>query len=370
VVPVLPRPPDLCAVTGCPARGGRPGQLARRGHRGALPDYLAYWLREVIVEPDYAPLTCATYETLTRLYIVPGLGGKRLDKLTLRDVRAWLNKLRDTCQCCAQGKDARRPENRRRCCAMTPPACCRQLASDRTIRDASTILCSALTNAVTEELIPKNVAGLLHVSKPRKRKVKPWTADEARQFLESAKRDRDPLYAAYVLILVLGLRKGEAIGLPWTAVNLDGAELDIGWQLQRVGGKLLHRATKTEASDATLPLPGICVTALRMREKDQAETRAALAPRSPTPRPCKRSSASASSSIRSRCCTLQPYGVEKGHCPDRGVALTWVGVGRFELPASSSRSNSGASGLVCLSRTESLSPAQTRQASRGESGPV
>ena len=68
-------------------------------------------------------------------------------------------------------------------------------------------MCSALTNAVTEELIPKNVAALHHMAKPRKRKVKPWTADEARRFLESAKRDRDPLYAAYVLILILGLRK-------------------------------------------------------------------------------------------------------------------------------------------------------------------
>src|SRR5271169_1573902 len=46
--------------------------------------------------------------------------------------------------------------------------------------DASTILCSALTNAVTEELIPKNIASLLHVSKQRMRKVKPWTAEEAR----------------------------------------------------------------------------------------------------------------------------------------------------------------------------------------------
>ena len=87
-------------------------------------------------------------------------------------------------------------------------------ASERTIRDAWTILCSALTNAVTEELIPRNVASLAHVSKPRTRKVKPWTAEEARQFLESAKRDQDPLYAAYVLILVMGLRKGEVVGLP------------------------------------------------------------------------------------------------------------------------------------------------------------
>jgi integrase len=105
--------------------------------------------------------------------------------------------------------------------------------------------------------------------------VKPWTARQARQFLESARRDQDPLYAAYVLILVMGLRKGEVVGLPWSAVNLDGAELDIGWQLQRVGGQLLHRETKTEASEATLPMPGICVTALRIREKDQAAAKAA-----------------------------------------------------------------------------------------------
>jgi integrase len=76
---------------------------------------------------------------------------------------------------------------------------------------------------------------------------------------------------------VLGLRKGEVIGLTWEAVNLDGAELDIGWQLQRVRGQLLHRETKTEASDATLPLPGICVTALRMRQKTQGEAQAAAA---------------------------------------------------------------------------------------------
>ena len=52
------------------------------------------------------------------------------------------------------------------------------------------------------------------------------------------------------------------------AAPLDRAELDIGWQLQRVGGQLLHRETETEASEATLPLPGICVTALRIRGKD------------------------------------------------------------------------------------------------------
>jgi hypothetical protein len=61
------------------------------------------------------------------------------------------------------------------------------------------------------------------------------------------------------------------VGLPWSAVNLDGAELEVGWRFQRIRRELLHRETKTEASDATLPLPGICVAALRSRAKDQAE---------------------------------------------------------------------------------------------------
>ncbi|TYB49186.1 tyrosine-type recombinase/integrase [Actinomadura chibensis] len=239
-----------------------------------LGDYLADWLREVVVPPNFAPLTCSTYETLTRLYIVPGLGKKRLDKLTVRDVRAWLNELRETCQCCAQGKDARRDEKRRRCCAKGQ--CCKQYASERTIRDAWTVLRSALTNAVTEELIPKNVAGLVRVAKPRVRKNKPWSVDEARRFLESARNDGDPMYAAYVLILILGLRKGEVLGLPWDAVDLDAGEIDVAWQLQRVRRELLHRETKTEASDATLPLPGICATALVLRQKRQEQSKEAV----------------------------------------------------------------------------------------------
>lgn len=202
----------------------------------------------------------------------PGLGGKRLDKLTVRDVQTWLNKLRETCQCCAQGKDARRPADRQRCCGKGN--CCQQYASERTIRDAWTVLRSALSGAVCEELIPKNVAGLVRLPK-RRRRSKPWPVEEARRFLESARNDADPLYAAYVLILILDLRKGEVLGLPWSAVGFDAAELNVAWQLQRVRRELLHRETKIEASDTTLPLPDICTTALRLRQRRQDQSREA-----------------------------------------------------------------------------------------------
>ena len=37
-------------------------------------EYLAYWLKEVVIEPDYAPKTISTYEGHVRNHIVPGLG--------------------------------------------------------------------------------------------------------------------------------------------------------------------------------------------------------------------------------------------------------------------------------------------------------
>lgn len=239
-----------------------------------VDEYWRYWLAEVVIEPDYAPQTICRYEGHSRLYIMPGLGAKRLDKLTVRHVRAWLNEARQTCQCCAQGKDAARPPTKRRCCAIG--SCCQQAISERTAQSILMVLRAGLSNAVREELIAKNVAALVRVSKPRKnRKDKPWSVDEARHFLENARAADDPLYAAYVLILVLGLRKGEILGLTWELVDLDASELFVREQLQRVGRRLLRRETKTESSEAPLPLPGICVAALKLRKAQQDQDRKA-----------------------------------------------------------------------------------------------
>ncbi|WP_042408811.1 site-specific integrase [Streptacidiphilus carbonis] len=237
-----------------------------------LAEYLAYWLREV-VEPGLKPKAAETYDMHVRLYLVPGLGSKRIDKLTVRDVREWVNRLGEACQCCAQGKDARRPEDRRRCCAVGK--CCEQTLSRRTVQDARGVLRSALTNAVTEEVLSKNVAALVKVRSARKKQRHPWSVEEARAFLESARRDRDPLYPAYVLILVLGLRRGEILGMGWDAVDLDREIVMIEAQLQRIRRRLVHDETKTEASTAPLPLPGICSAALKLRRTAQDATRKA-----------------------------------------------------------------------------------------------
>ncbi|GII94707.1 site-specific integrase [Sinosporangium siamense] len=237
--------------------------------------YLTRWLAEVI-EPNREPTTYAGYEPLVRLYLIPGLGRKRLDKLTVRDVQTWINTLPTLCTCCDQKKDHRRPEDKRRCCSKGK--CCKDYPSRSTIASIRRVLRSALGNAIREELISKNVAGLTvlpNASKTKKAKSHSvWNVDEARRFLEHVQEAKEPLYAAYVLILILGLRRGEVLGLTWDCVDLDGEQLWISHQLNRVRGQLLHRdTTKTEDSTASLPLLGLCVSALRDRKRIQQEAR-------------------------------------------------------------------------------------------------
>jgi integrase len=244
---------------------------------GTLGAFLDYWLAEII-EPNRAPATFDNYERFVRLYIKPGLGEKRLSRLQVRDVQHWINQVSKACQCCAQGKDAGRLESKRRCCARPGGRCCADVPSARMVSDIRNALRSALSAAISEELLTKNVAAPVKLATVRKRKGKVWTSDEARQFLESARADEDPYYAAYVLVLVLGLRRGEVLGLVWDDIDLDAAELRVGLQLQRIRRRLLHRATKTETSDAVLPLPEICVTALRYRKARQESQQKAFRP--------------------------------------------------------------------------------------------
>ncbi|MGW1063738.1 site-specific integrase [Streptomyces aureus] len=240
-------------------------------HR-TLAVFLAYWL-DSIVKPNLAPLSYVSYEGYVRLYIAPHLGPKRLDKLTVRDVREWLTKLATVCQCCAQGKDTKREPNRRKCCAVGD--CCEAYPSRRVIQGSRDALRAALTHAVTEEEITKNVASLVKVPKPRRRRIKPWSVAEAGRFLADAAARDDHLFAAWVLVLSLGLRRGEVLGLTWKSVDFERGELYVDHQIQRAGRQILHRETKTEDSDDFLPLPALCLKALRMRRAQQTGDRTA-----------------------------------------------------------------------------------------------
>jgi integrase len=122
------------------------------------------------------------------------------------------------------------------------------------------VLAAALTRAMREELISRNVARLATLPSERPNRLQPWSAAESRAFLRAARSD--PLYPALVLLLVYGLRRGEVLGLNWRDVNLDFGVIRIRQQLFRVSGRLQLGPVKTAAGRSDLPLLGIARDAL------------------------------------------------------------------------------------------------------------
>ena len=101
---------------------------------------------------------------------------------------------------------------------------------------------------------------------------------QARQVLKAANGER--LYTLYVLALCLGLRRGELLGLRWhwQDADLETGTLEVVQTLQRVGGALRFVRPKTENSARTIPLPPLCINALREHRRQQFTERAGAWP--------------------------------------------------------------------------------------------
>ncbi|MCX4801825.1 site-specific integrase [Streptomyces sp. NBC_01214] len=205
-----------------------------------LTEWLPYWL-ENIVRPHRKRTTYAKYETHVRLYLVPLLGKKRLESLSVADVRRALVQLQKE-------------------------------TSAATAKESHRVLRTAVA-ACREELVSRNVVSLVEPPKVQVREMSPWELDETLDFLAAARKD--PLYPAFVLAIALGLRRGELVGLRWENVDLDKREIRVRSQRQRVRGEAYEDDPKGRRRRQTLPLPGICVAPLRWQRMKQAAMRKA-----------------------------------------------------------------------------------------------
>jgi integrase len=201
-----------------------------------LGDYLDYWL-EHVVQRNRRPTTQEQYEAAIRLYLKPGLGSYRLERLSVPLVQTFLN------QHLTAGRSVRR------------------------VQIIRTVLSAALTRAQREELVTRNVARLVELPTYERNKVRPWSADEAKQFLGAAQAD--PLYPAFVLLVVYGLRRGEVLGLRWQDINFETADVRIRQQLVRVRSRLQPGPVKTKAGERDLPLVGLAREALELQQERQ-----------------------------------------------------------------------------------------------------
>jgi integrase len=238
--------------------------------QGSVAVFLTYWLETVAVH-RLRENTHTRYTACVRLYLIPGLGRKKLAKLTAKDVRTWLDQLRTTCQCCARGLDCARDQPQ--CCAAG--TCCHKRLSPLTLAYVHSVLKSALEHAVREEEIPRNVARNVRMGTPRPRRFEPLTAEEARALLTATEGHR--LRALFELALHTGLRKGELLGLRWEDLNLASGTASIRRTLQRTNSAgLVALPTKTHSSERRIALPTECLRSLEQHRNRQAQEREAV----------------------------------------------------------------------------------------------
>jgi integrase len=235
-----------------------------------LAEYLHYWVEEVI--EDRRRTTKRDYRSAVRLHIVPVLGKKRLDKLTVADVRHLIAIVRTKCLCCANEWDKHR-DTKEQCCSAGK--CCKRLPSARSVQFVHSVLRNALNNAIREELISRNVAELVKVPAPKYKRGKGLPVNTVKTILDETKGHR--FHIAYVLAATMGLRRGELLGLRWSDLDQADELLKVGQTVQRINGELVvEQDAKSEESENDVPLPAFTVRALKEHRKLQDAERAEM----------------------------------------------------------------------------------------------
>jgi integrase len=235
-----------------------------------VAEWLEHWLHEKSKPGAASAAGCKVRPTTTRayrshldLYLIPSLGDRRLSELTDRDISAMFETIH------ASNADKSRP------------------TGAATMRRIFATLRAALNEAVRRHHIPVNPCvgvALASATRPKpvvwtderfaawkaggkRPTVAVWTPVQTGAFLDTAAADR--LYAMYHLIAFRGLRRGEAVGLSWTEVDLTGATLTVAWQVVQVGWNTTEGAPKSDASGRVVALDTATVEVLRAHRELQ-----------------------------------------------------------------------------------------------------
>jgi integrase len=229
-----------------------------------------------------------SYESHIRLYLVPYLGGVRLDRLRVAHVADMFEQIAEHNEEIAAARESK-DEKRREAVKWQRPV---GVSSMHRIRET---LRAALNAAIRQELLTVNPAKWVEMppgERPKARvwtservelwratgqvpsPVMVWTPEQTGQFLDHAVHDR--LYPLFHLIAHRGLRRGEGCGLHWTETHLEAGTIEVTNQIVQYGWETGQTKPKTSDSDATVALDAGTVAVLaEHRVRQRAELRAA-----------------------------------------------------------------------------------------------
>jgi integrase len=139
------------------------------------------------------------------------------------------------------------------------------------------VLSKALADAERWGLVSRNVARLADVPAVARPKLRVWSPEQTRAFLNAVASDR--LFAAWLLAATTGMRRGELLGLRWADVDLNAGVLRVAQARVRAGNQVVAGEPKTARGRRTIALDPATVAALRQHRKRQTEERLLAGPR-------------------------------------------------------------------------------------------
>lgn len=210
-------------------------------------EFLVTWLES---KHNVRDTTRRSYDGHIRVYLVPLIGN-----IPLRSLRA---------------------DHLDRMYAEIRAGTLRKAPGAATIRRVHATLRTALGSAYRRRLIAFNPAGQVELDPEPTRQRGVWTLEELAAFLAHTREDR--LGAAFRLIALTGVRRGECCGLCWGDLDLEAGTATIRQQLTESAGRLAFGAPKTKRGVRTITLDVETVAALKAHKASQAAERLSWGP--------------------------------------------------------------------------------------------
>ena len=229
------------------------------------------------ITPTIRSTTLVGYKCLVSAHLIPGLGSTPLQKLTPSAINAFYGKLLTEPRVSRKRQKpeeernkpeekGKRPEDEEKPRPLTAT----------TVRHIHTTLHRALRDAMRWGLIQRNPADAADPPAARiteANEMKTWSAKDLKAFFEATKDDR--LHPLWRLLASTGMRRGEALGLRWSDVDLEAVNpsLMVRQALVAAGYEVTFSEPKTKRGRRTIWLDAQTVRTLKMWRETQDRER-------------------------------------------------------------------------------------------------
>ena len=217
---------------------------------GTVGEYLLLWLERRKAANDLKASSMAKTLQTVNAYLIPHIGDLPLRKLDSFKIQALYVELL---------KSGRIKDNK-----------LSRGLSAKTVRDIAGVLFKALSDCVSWRIITSNPAKGVKLPRFERPELTVYDGDETGRFLNYANSVDEYLLALYRLSLLVGLRRGEVLGLRWSDVDLVLNNISIVQTRIAVNGKIIISTPKTRAGRRTVSIDTGTADALA-RLKNQQE---------------------------------------------------------------------------------------------------